>query len=610
MKRMHIDKAMLLRNAPPPSATFMEDTEKMIDALIEGDAKPMKRRISTAVLVAALVMILAMATALAISLSRSEEADIMAQARRALHNDYGLTGEALGCFNSEAIQSEEGWTVSFEADATLLDQFGAYTVTIAKGHAPKTQWTHDDTDPALWQGEDLYAPAWGQQQILKYLAMSDDETRALLAEIMDYDAIDGDQIRFVSMQGAMGEHLMFCIVPPELHDVDAEDALAIGREIIAKTYGYDAKTLSACEESTYLVVPEDGDRRQYIIRLRFPDTTRAYALVAADSGEVLSCFLDQVPDGRSLPEGTLSEYMAATAEFFNAGSLMALRGQQQADAVYRLKSEGFAEYVYSVDANDLPDVMPSEKEHMVALVQQALTRAYDIDPSAFALFDVSVAAISQGEQSGYSITLLPRMPKTTWETDWDYTIAPHMGTYTALLWHTPEPAMDMFWSYAFYVEEQQTDATTWGGAEVYPGKILTHVAALLTKIETIAARYPQDVGHYDYAMEDAALYDTAFRDAGFSALEYSRMLPPAEALSYEEAIMIAKQAMLEELTDGAQAMQEADIRGEYALDASGREVWRFSTHMMKDGVDIGIGAVLDGRSSEILMVNVITGGAG
>lgn len=127
----------------------------------------MKRKVFTAVIAAVLMAVLLATSALAAwALLRSDEAEAVQTARKALGEEYGLTAETLGLFATQSESEGDVWTVTFRPAGLHPALLGSYTVTQKKGEAPEATWTYDDVDPQTWQGGDMESRVWGQPQLL------------------------------------------------------------------------------------------------------------------------------------------------------------------------------------------------------------------------------------------------------------------------------------------------------------------------------------------------------------------------------------------------------------------------------------------------------------
>lgn len=150
-------------------------------ARTKGEPK-MKKRMSAGLILAVALMLAAVSALAVYALTRSPEAEAKYQARQAVMDAYGLTAETMGLFHAEHKETDDGWRVTFRALANIdPGRAGVYTVEkTADGRT--AAWSHDGLDPALWRGEDLTAPAYGQEQLLYALNEGQEEALALARE--------------------------------------------------------------------------------------------------------------------------------------------------------------------------------------------------------------------------------------------------------------------------------------------------------------------------------------------------------------------------------------------------------------------------------------------
>lgn len=150
-------------------------------ARTKGEPK-MKKRMSAGLILAVVLMLAAVSALAVYALTRSPEAEAKYQARQAVMDAYGLTAETMGLFHAEHEETNDGWRVTFRALANIdPGRAGVYTVEkTADGRT--AAWSHDGLDPALWRGEDLTAPAYGQEQLLYALNEGQEEALALARE--------------------------------------------------------------------------------------------------------------------------------------------------------------------------------------------------------------------------------------------------------------------------------------------------------------------------------------------------------------------------------------------------------------------------------------------
>lgn len=163
-----------------------------LDAPSASPALPVRRKLSLAVVLAALLTLLA-TTALAVALIRySPRVSHENHARRLLMSQYGLTQETLGLFRSEVTEEDGETVVSFTPLMWEDDFTGVYTVRL-RGSEGTATWSYDNLDPALWQDGDFAASVWGPPQLTAYLAEGAHHSASssyTVAHIRDYSHVD------------------------------------------------------------------------------------------------------------------------------------------------------------------------------------------------------------------------------------------------------------------------------------------------------------------------------------------------------------------------------------------------------------------------------------
>ena len=145
----HIDAEALAAGAPPPSRFFVENVMTMVYAKSTTDARPMRRKVPSVIMVAALILVVLTAAAVAIGLSRSKQSDVVNTARQAMISEYGFTPTTLAVFGIDTKQDGDTWTVTFTSiysAAINPDKTGIYEVAIKNGMKPEITWTHGDAE--------------------------------------------------------------------------------------------------------------------------------------------------------------------------------------------------------------------------------------------------------------------------------------------------------------------------------------------------------------------------------------------------------------------------------------------------------------------------------
>lgn len=627
MKQMRINHQTLAASVPPPTETFAADTMARLAALAAEEERPMKRKISSrAIWIAALLIVLLAATALAIGLTRTAEADAVVQARQALMDDYGLTNETIGCFNYRIDQDGGSWTITFDAAAWHLEQLGTYTVTLANGQSPQTSWTHDDVDPALWQGsDDLSAPAWGQEQILRRLKAQGEELDAINeADKEQYWASYDPDAESMPLNYEGSNHLRAGSM--ERIDLDegelsSEEVLRIAREAILETYGAGEDVLYGYEGTVYLGRDYMDKSHQYVVKYTAKEASGTFntfnTLIASPSGEILDCYWKVDAAQNTLPDGPLDAHVQAAEEFAVSGALKTRPEAEQADIVQRMQAAGFGAFLAGyVDAakagaEDIP------VEDAVSAAKQALMDTYQISEDGLSLFRMTTLLLETDSARTWEIRFIPDWAVS--QSDWQWLeIGIHMGTYAISVDAATGDVLRTIWSMQDRWTGDAYTESTWGSSRIVHGSMLDWAIALHGRVEAIFAKYPADDAYpdgpsiYDLTLEDGALYDQTFREAGFSTQQYHRALPGEGDLSYEEAWAIAREAILAEMPHVEKMLDGAYVDGNYSLYSPEGPTWRFGCQFMDTDTDVYIdfGVAMDARTGEILLTNIITGGNG
>ena len=142
--------------------------------------KKVKKKMTTG-LILAMALVLLAAVALAWGLTYSPDVATTKVAREAVMKQYGLSQKAMDMLWAKVDRTGGETTVSFAPFEELVDlaeKAGVYTAVVSKNGNVVASWSHDDVDPALWADGSLDAPAWGNEQILKYRAQRDAKNRA------------------------------------------------------------------------------------------------------------------------------------------------------------------------------------------------------------------------------------------------------------------------------------------------------------------------------------------------------------------------------------------------------------------------------------------------
>ena len=92
--------------------------------------------------------------------------------------------------------------------------------------------------------------------------------------------------------------------------------------------------------------------------------------------------------------------------------------------------------------------------------------------------------------------------------------------------------------------------------------------------------------------------------------EFVRLGEPGEDdMTMEQALEIAYQALIADFDLTREELEVGQIvYSDFRIRENGGTLWGFDIHIKKDGVEWGCGVMLDGKTGEVLLTNVVTGG--
>lgn len=590
----------------------------LANALAQEEAKPMKRKLSTTLLVAVLLIALLTATALAVvSLSRSSQGNAVHIARQALGEKYGLTTETLGLFWQEIEQDENGWTLVFTDVSTDGEKLGIYSVVIAPDGKAEATWSHDDVDTSLWQDGNMDAPVWGQAQMMRYLADKETDWQAYLQidwSQADFATIAEHQSHMYLFRVGDDRPDMFYYAVPGAEDTAQEQAVQTAKQAILDTYAADVDALMAsegyAEQVSFAEAEEDGTRQFLVEYVQpYPLTGHLSVQVASPSGEVLGVRWNMDKALRTLPEGPLDAYRHAVEEFMLSGALQAKSATEKAEIVQRVKDAGWEALIQPA----LPYVAPGAQDiaEVAALsgAKGALMDEYAFTEEGFTLFEATTSLLEIDGARRWTIDFSP-LPFENWYLDMDMEKG-KLGSYAVTLDASSGEVLEAAWDQAEAWDEGSYTQSTWATAPVYHGKLLPWLVQLTEGLADIAALYPaEDATIYDYSDEDIAAYDALFRGAGFPITQFNHSLPGPEDLTKEEALAIAREALLAEMPIPQALWDTMDVVIDFSIREAQTPQWGFSFRFTHEGVFVDFGVSIDARTGEVLYTNSVTGGNG
>lgn len=221
-----------------------------------------------------------------------------------------------------------------------------------------------------------------------------------------------------------------------------------------------------------------------------------------------------------------------------------------------------------------PTPMPVPAAALTA-AKEALFTKYALNDDMLSLFTLNATTDALDGQPVWVVAYKPVDYDNPGEADWRWleTLNPRLGSYQVQVRQADNTVVQVQWS---LYGEKETDVYTennWAQADAYDARILPWVLSLLRANAPIIARYPEDQTDW-FSVADAAAYDQAFRDAGFTTPVYNHGLPKPGDLTEEQALQCARQAMREAYSLTDEQLKPYAIRASYLLDQGG--LWQIS----------------------------------
>lgn len=601
---------------PSASDSFKKETMAMLNAVADREEeKPMKRKSLTTILVMALITVLLTATALAMGLNRSSRSTATKTANDAVMQTYGLTMETLGAFRQEVEEKDGGWTITYSPVKFNLDAMGTYTVTIGKDGTAEASWTHDGQP---LDGAGLDASIWGQTQLEQVLAV-DREHFASRGSI-DWD----DQENWsIEARAAMDKVLVdsgvtetVVHVAPGPEDIQEDEALAMAKDAIMKTYGIPEEEFEAYDVS-FLTFTKSGweDEPAYSISLEHRELREEkeygevplssfWVRIFSPSGDVASCSWQVEPEYQTLPEGPLKGYDQAVKEFVEYGAFGLLAPGEKAEVAARIKEAGYGKYIGSKEY-----VAPKDgditQEEAVKAAGEALEAAYGVSGSMLDLFDQSVSLLMKNGAPTWTVEYVPTMDSDAPPFEG---FAKKMGEYRVLVSPEDGTATATWTKDGVKLDAEAPTKDTWGQAKVWDSTVLPWVAELVNAQQEMekAAFAADDTWSLTYL----AGHDALFLGAGFDSDSYKHILPGKGDLSEAEAWEVMRMVLAEDYGVTGEVLETMSYLPEFYT-ADGQHIWDFRMQRTGDeGYQDWYQIRMDAQTSEIISMDYIAAGNG
>ena len=505
-----------------------------------------------ALVIALALMLMLCGTALALTLRFSARLDTVLLSRSVISAQYGLSDDMLDLFSERPETGGGSWIVRF-VPINWKEQMGEYTVTGDwQGHA-QASWTHDGayTDSADSDG-DLSSPVWGAKelQLLIDLRLGNQKAHAsgdkLYEEMTLEELAAMDAPLMANPQASSIIH-----IAPEEGDILPDQAISLARQAVAGKYGASEETLDAYQPHVRFFLYTEDNSRVYRIELMSVRDNYWVQLTSPD-GALLSCRRLVNPEDFTLPEGDLSLYPEAAAEYVGSGAFDLLSHEEKAQVSLRFAQAGMDELL--PDREYLaPQTGDMSEEEAVALARQSVSQQFAVPQQAFVLFTTRTSLVRRDGSRTWKVEFTGAVPSNLhWGSLDDHSI--RLGTYTAAIAADGSGAQ-CEWSLSG-VDDAAYDASTFGAAQAYSGELLPYVMELLERLGEVFSRYDDYTDLDEMTLEDRAAYASLMRGAGYDAQRYSDMLPGEGDLTEEEAIALAYLVLQDEY-----AMTQEELLG-------------------------------------------------
>lgn len=497
---------------------------------------------SRALVFAALVALSLITTALALTLHFSADYRFVRQACQALSAQYGLTEDMLDLFTA-TVNGDEVTFVSQQHSVKL----GEYTVRREDDGGLSAAWSHDGADEALLSAGDLTSPAWGARQLERILAAYQEKT-ANWSLISDLSTLTLEEAAALDapMLDVQQVGLLIHIVPDE-DDLSATEVEVIARQTIADKYGVTADALS---ESAYVSFFLYGgtQRREYRLDL---DSYVVY--VASPTGDVTYCRWNIPAENRTLPEGSLSQYPQAAAEYISSGAFALLSASEKAEVSARYQEAGLGGLL---PREDFTTPLPTEMtvDEAIRLAERTLEATYAFPSGWQTLFTVRTAMV-QADNRAWVVELLPHELE-----NWRWRDFEKLGSYTVTIDPVGASVLSVVWSLEGTAVDGYTEST-FAQASAYSADMLPYVQALLDDLQAIVDKYPAYANLNEMSLTDRGAYAARMRAAGYSAAQYGDLIPQDSDIPQEEAAALAQDALRALYGDKCLTRGEAEQEG-------------------------------------------------
>ncbi len=300
---------------------------------------------------------------------------------------------------------------------------------------------------------------------------------------------------------------------------------------------------------------------------------------------------------KRLDAGKLADNLPPPSPAFTADTMAQLRAMAQKEDKPIMKRKAFTTILIAalllalLAATALAySLTRSPQAAAVSKARAVLSDKYGLTPETIGLFN-----IVPGQKDGtWTITF---------RADGFYPLL--LGDYTVILAPGKEP--DAGWTHdgvdpALW-KGGDLDAPVWGQPQM--------LKALTDKEGAEAAVKQMDWSSVPGAVKTtpspAPLNEGEFRWFGQILREGN---PGSGDMKQEEALELAVQALMEDASLSRGLLDAADVSAAFYTRDGGNPIWGFQIYLVNNGIELGCGVMVDARTGEILLTNVVSGGNG
>lgn len=501
-----------------------------------------------------LLLVLSLASgAFASPLTRAEQYEVFLQARDIMFETYGFDIQTLSLFTPIVSKVEDGlWEVKF-LPIKYSNRMGEYKLTLKDGELEDISWSMDldekQMETLASASLDFYI--WGPAQIKQALAL---DLAASEKQLEIYNKYSPEKRQSIEAQNELARWYQdnhhpespgyFEEIIPGENEITEAEAIVIAQKALTKKYGLsDDEAKNDYHYGTFASRDTDGNLFYQVTAEQLDPEgmyymTLYFIMVDGFLGKVTEAYCVRGAWDMKLPEGPLDDYAEYVQEFFDRECFAYYPYDEKADLYQRLEDAGFGQYLHGATYR-LPAKGELSAEEAMDVFMTTLEEKRGITEDMLVLFDIQSSLISydDSDKATWIFRLVPAHisdPFSYWS---------GLGEYTIQLDSETGELLANDWAFDYYFERQIPTKKSWGSLEGWNGNALVWLLELREQLNEITSKY----GLYDdLAYEDLARIHELHRENGFDPTQYSLSMPGKDDLTEEEAVAIARQALVED----------------------------------------------------------------